>query len=65
MNLSYLPVVKKATGDHTTSSLTHYWQLSPNMASQFKNELCCIRHCLDVNEQNTVKSVRVDDSTAK
>ena len=36
------------------------------MASKFPNELCCIKHCWDVCEQNSiVNSVRVDATTAE
>ena len=36
------------------------------MASHWINELCSVKHCSDVNEQNSiVKCVRVDDCTAE
>ena len=39
-------------------------QLSPNMTLKLENELCCIKHCCSVYEQNSiVNSVRVDDRT--
>ena len=31
------------------------------MASQLNNEMCCIKHCWDVNEQDSIKnSVHLD-----
>ena len=36
------------------------------MASQLENKLCCVKHCWDVYEQNSiVHSVRVDDWTSE
>ena len=40
----------------------YYYQLPPNMAFQLANEICCIKHCWDLNKQNTFL---VDDWTAK
>ena len=47
-------------------TLNHYYQLSLNMASQLANELCYIKHCWGVYEQNSiVNSARVDYWTAE
>ena len=32
-------------------AVNHYWQLSPNMAAQLVNDLCCTKHCWGVNEK--------------
>ena len=44
----------------------HYYQLSPNIASQLGNEHCFVKHCWDICEQNnTVNSIRVNDWTVE
>ena len=32
----------------------HCWQLSPNMASQLKNYLDCVKHCCSFYQQNNI-----------
>ena len=32
----------------------HYQKLSPKMAVQFFNDICCTKHCCGVNEKNSI-----------